>query len=325
MADTNPSGSEALNVSTAAEAFLGLMGDDEGADSQPELEQDSEEVTVDETDESDDSDESQEYEDEDEDESDEPKPEPTRYKVKAAGEEVEVELDELIAGYQRSKDYTQKSQTLAEARKSLETQQAQVAEIQKEREAYSQRLTAIDNFLAKQEVSRENIAEMKETDPIGYAIATAEQYERDKQREAVRVEQAGIAEKQRSDHSAGLQAHLQRESQLLTEAIPEMAGEGGNKLKQEVMAYAKTKGYTDEQIGKLYDHRAVVALHGAMKWEALQKSKPEAMKRVQAAPKTLKAGTAPPSTTGQRDKQTLARLKQSGRIQDAAAAFERFL
>jgi hypothetical protein len=32
MDDTNPSGSEPLNVNSAASAFLGLMGDDSGAD-----------------------------------------------------------------------------------------------------------------------------------------------------------------------------------------------------------------------------------------------------------------------------------------------------
>jgi len=122
MDDTNPSGSEPLNVNSAASAFLGLMGDDSGADEgQPAGE------PVDENDdvvEASDEDSEVEYtdeSDEDVEEAVDAEPEPQKFKVKAAGEEVEVDLDELISGYQRSKDYTQKSQALADQRKEIES------------------------------------------------------------------------------------------------------------------------------------------------------------------------------------------------------------
>ncbi len=76
-----------------------LVGTTEG---QPEYQQETDEV---------------EYSEE----SDEPKP---RYKVKASGEEVEVELDELIKGYQQGTDYTKKSQALAEQRKAIEAERS---------------------------------------------------------------------------------------------------------------------------------------------------------------------------------------------------------
>ena len=92
MENTNPTGSESLDVNQAASAFEGLMGDSEEADNS-QAEGQTEELQ--ETDEV-------EYSEEDE----QPKP---RYKVKASGEEVEVELDELIKGYQQGTDYTKKS------------------------------------------------------------------------------------------------------------------------------------------------------------------------------------------------------------------------
>jgi len=138
MDDTNPSGSEPLNVNSAASAFLGLMGDDSGADEgQPAGE------PVDENDdvvEASDEDSEVEYTnelDEDVEEAVDAEPEPQKFKVKAAGEEVEVDLDELISGYQRSKDYTQKSQALADQRKEIEAERAKVSEVQKEREVYA--------------------------------------------------------------------------------------------------------------------------------------------------------------------------------------------
>jgi len=113
MENTNPSGSESLSVNQAANAFLGLMGSDDGAEQgQPEEQSEELEATGEvESEESEYSDESEPVE--------EVKP---RYKAKVGGEEVEVELDELINGYQRSKDYTQKSQALAEQRKAIDAE-----------------------------------------------------------------------------------------------------------------------------------------------------------------------------------------------------------
>jgi hypothetical protein len=62
-----------------------------------------------------------------------------------------------------------------------------------------------------------------------------------------------------------------------------------------------------------------------MKFEQLQKGKPETMKKVQQAPKMLKPGTSAPSTKSSQDKQVMQRLRQTGKVRDAAAAFERFL
>jgi hypothetical protein len=62
-----------------------------------------------------------------------------------------------------------------------------------------------------------------------------------------------------------------------------------------------------------------------MKFEQLQKGKPETLKKVQQAPKMLKPGTSTPSTKSSQEKQVMQRLRQSGKVRDAAAAFERFL
>jgi hypothetical protein len=156
MENTNPNGSESLDVNQAASAFEGLMGDSEEADNsqaevQPEYQQETDEV---------------EYSEE----SDEPKP---RYKVKASGEEVEVELDELIKGYQQGTDYTKKSQALAEQRKAIEAERSHLEYVKQERQAYAQKLQALDSFLTQQHQGVD-LEVLKETDPIGYAVAVAE-------------------------------------------------------------------------------------------------------------------------------------------------------
>ena len=306
MENTNPQGSESLDVNQAASAFESLMGDSEEAE-EGQAEGQSEEVeTNDEV----------EYSEEEE----QPKP---RYKVKASGEEVEVELDELIKGYQQGADYTKKSQALAEQRKAIEAERQHLEYVKQERQAYAQKLQALDSFLSQQNQGV-NLDVLKETDPIGYAVAVAEQSQREKQLAVVRNEQQRLAQQQQSEQQASLQNHLRQESEKLTSLIPELATPQGDAVRKQIRDYAKSVGWTDQELSQLYDSRAVLTLYNGMKYAQLQKSKPEVTKKLQAAPKMMRSGTSAPPTKSSQDKNAMQRLRQTGKVTDAAKAFERF-
>ena len=306
MENTNPQGSESLDVNQAASAFESLMGDSEEAE-QGQAEEQTEEVeTSDEV----------EYSEE----SEEPKP---RYKVKASGEEVEVELDELIKGYQQGADYTKKSQALAEQRKAIEAERGHLEQVKQERQAYAQKLQALDSFLSQQNQGV-NLDVLKETDPIGYAVAVAEQSQREKQLAVVRNEQQRLAQQQQSEQQTSLQNHLRQESEKLTSLIPELATPQGDAVRKQIRDYAKSIGWSDQELSQLYDSRAVVTLYNGMKYQQLQKSKPEVNKKLQAAPKMMRSGTSAPPTKSSSDKQAMQRLRETGKVSDAAKAFERF-
>jgi hypothetical protein len=310
MENTNPQGSESLNVNQAASAFESLMGDSDEAsqgqsDGQPEELEASDEVE-------------QEYEEESEETA--PKP---RFKVKAAGEEIEVDEEELIKGYQQGADYTKKSQALAEQRKALEAERSHLEYVKQERQAYAQKLQALDSFLSQQDRGV-NLEYLKETDPIGYAVAVADQNQREKQLAVVRNEQHRIAQQQQSEHQASLQSHLRQESEKLTSLIPELATAQGDAVRKQIRDYAKSVGWSDQELSQLYDSRAVLTLYNGMKYQQLQKSKPEVNKKLQAAPKMMRSGTSAPPTKSSQDKQVMQRLRDTGKVTDAAKAFERF-
>jgi hypothetical protein len=307
MENTNPQGSESLDVNQAASAFEGMMGDSDEAEQgqsegQPEYQQETDEV---------------EYSEEEE----QPKP---RYKVKASGEEVEVELDELIKGYQQGTDYTKKSQALAEQRKAIEAERNHLEYVKQERQAYAQKLQALDSFLMQQHRGVD-LDVLKETDPIGYAVAVAEQSQREKQLAVVRNEQQRIAQQQHAEQQSSLQHHLRNESEKLASLIPELATPQGDAVRRQIRDYAKSVGWTDQELGSVYDSRAVHTLYKAMKYEQLQKSKPELNKKLLAAPKMMRSGSSAPVTRGSQDKQAMQRLRETGKVSDAAKAFERFL
>ena len=310
MENTNPQGSESLDVNQAASAFMGLMGDSDEAE-QGQSEEQTEELQA--SDEAD-----AEYSEEEEIE--QPKP---KYKVKAAGEEIEVDEEELIKGYQQGVDYTKKSQALAEQRKAVEAERQHLEYVKQERQAYAQKLQALDSFLTQQNQGVD-LDVLKETDPIGYAVAVAEQNQREKQLAVVRAEQQRIAQQQQAEQQASLQNHLRQESEKLVGLIPELATPQGDAIRKQIRDYAKSVGWTDQELSSVYDSRAVVSLYKAMKYEQLQKSKPEVTKKLQAAPKMMRSGTSAPPTKSSQDKQVMQRLRETGKVQDAAKAFERF-
>ena len=316
--NTTPEGSGELTVEGAANAFLGLMGGDEGSEKeQPELQAEANESEA----------ESDEVESEvEQDEDVEEAEEPQRFRVKAAGEEHEVTLDELIKSYQLGTDYTKKSQAVAEERKAVEAERQAVQEAKALRDQYAQRLEMMEQMLKPQDET-ENLAYLKETDPIGYSVKVAEMVERDKQLNAVRAERERIAQQQEQERQQQLQQYVAEESQKLVAAVPEFADPAkGETLRKNIREFGKSLGFSDQELAGVYDSRAVLTLYKAMQYDKLVASKPEVTKKVAQAPKVIKPGVSQPRDSNAEEvKKLKARAKQSGRIADAASVFERFI
>lgn len=324
--NTNPQGS--VSVNEAASAFLSLMDSPtEEAQAQPEVDQQepqSEEVEYSAEDSSEDyTDESAEETEAEEEVAEEPQ----RFKVKVDNEEIEVTLEELQQGYSRTKDYTKKTQALAETRKAVEAERARIEEARQLRDTYAQRLEVIEQML-NQPADNENLAELKESDPIGYAIKVAERAEKEKQLQAVQAEKQRIAQQQQAEQQEYLKKHLASEAEKLKEWIPEFKDEvKADIARKEIKAYAKSIGFSDQELANVYDARAVQTLYKAMQYEKLMKGKTVATKKVTEAPKTLKAGASQPQGTSEQEaiKKQFQKLRQSGKKQDAAKLFEKFI
>ena len=326
MSDTGsmtPEGNTQLDVGGAANAILGLMGNEEGSEQeQPESQSESNDSEAEsEHIEAQAEDESEVEQDEGEDEQEEP----AKYRVKAAGEEREVTLDELIKSYQLGTDYTKKSQAVAEERKVVEAERQRIEEAKYLRDQYAERLQVIEQML-NQQPETENLDYLKETDPIGYAVKVAELSQREKQLAQVRAEQARIAEQQQREQQEQLGQVVQAESRKLAEVIPEYADpQKGETLRRELREFGIKAGFSDQELANVYDSRAVLTLYKAMQYDKLQSAKPGITKKVNEAPKVMKSGVSQPRDSSDEMKKLKARAKQTGRVADAARAFERFL
>jgi hypothetical protein len=322
------SGSGTLTVSQAANAFEGLMDTPANSSEQRAGELEAEQVLEQEAEPQQETEQVEEVvEDDAEVQEDDGQEDEPSYVVKAAGEEKEVPLSELIKGYQLGADYTKKTTEVAEQRKLVEAERGAIEEAKYARDSYAQRLQAIDQFLTSQ-MPQEDLASLKENDPIGYAVKVAELSEKKEQLQAIRAEQARIAQEQQSENARAMSDRVAQEASKLAQVLPEFSDPAkGDNVRKEIRNYGKTLGFTDEELSQVYDSRHVLTLHKAMMYDKLQKSKPAITKKVNEAPRMLRAGTS--GGTKQSQEQTLqkqkSQLRTSGKVRDAAALFEQLL
>ena len=313
--NTTPQGSGELTVEGAANAFLSMMDREDGSEKeQPESASEANE-----------SDAESDYESEVEQEDDGEEQEQPTYLVKAAGEEREVTLDELIKSYQLGTDYTKKSQAVAEERKAVESERQAVQEAKQLRDTYAQRLEMIEQMLQPQQ--EENLEYLKETDPIGYSVKVAEMVQKEKQLAAVQAERSRIHQQQEQDRQMQMQSVVAEEMQKLSSAIPEFTDPAkGEAIRNDIRAFGKQLGFSDNELAAVYDSRAVLTLYKAMQYDKLVASKPAITKKVNEAPKAIKPGVSKPRDSNAEETRKLkARAKSSGSIRDAASVFERFI
>jgi hypothetical protein len=315
MEDTNPQGSAKTVDDAAAQIFGMLEPEQPEGQAEAQAEEVTEEYEA----------QAEESEDELSEEVQEEVQEPQRFRVKVDNEELEVDLDELIKGYSRTSDYTKKTQSLAEQRKAVESERTKIDEAAKLRDTYAQRLQVIEQMLTQ---PTEDLTALKDNDPVGYAIKVAENMEREKQLQAVRAERESVQARQVAENQERLKSHIAQEAERLRSAIPDFSDEvKGEVIRKEIRDYAKSVGWSDQELSQVYDHRAVLTLYRAMQFDKLQKSKPAVQKRVAEAPKSLTPGVGSPrlDKDGEMVKKLTKQLKQTGRPRDAAKLFERFL
>jgi hypothetical protein len=244
-------------------------------------------------------------------------------KLKFGDEEIEVDEDEAYNGYLRQKDYTRKTQLTAEQRKKAE---AEAEAARKSRDEYAGQLETLSQVMDSWVPKEPNWGELAhKLTPEEYTKAHAEYQTFQKNRQAVEAERKRVADEQQADWKKRTEERLASEGEKLLTALPEWQDESVRTKEQaELRGWLKGKGLTEDEVNSIYDHRAVVAWRNAMRYETLQQQKPE-VKEIKPKTKTAIPGSsspAKPATDRQRD---LARLKKSGKMDDAARAFSHFV
>jgi len=245
-----------------------------------------------------------------------------RYTITRDGKELQVTLKEALAGYQRQEDYTRKTQEIADAKKAFDED---LAAVRAHREQYAGVLKTLQERLGSedQEPTAEQWNTLQAEEPERYAVEWANYQRRKEQREAVKAEKDRVAEETRLDRVKQAQEFVKGERVKLLDKLPAWkdpkAYEKGMTVNRE---YAMSSlGFSEAEVNAAYDHRFVVAIDKARRFDALMAKQSAAKRKLAAAPDMPAPGARVPATSRRQAERDAAekRLNKTGRAEDAAA------
>ncbi len=267
-----------------------------------------------------------EYEEEVEEEQtdvEEEAPQLQTFTVKVDGQEVEVTQEELINGYSRQQDYTRKTQELSQQRKTIEQQQAELAQ----RDAiYSQLLPKMEAQLKGELANEPDWENLYSDDPVGYVREKQLWDEKKEKLQAVSAEQQRLQQEALVKQQQQIQQFVEYGNKRLLEIIPEWQNpEIAAKEKLAIRDYAiNNLEYSEQEVEQVYDYRALLGLRNA--WLNSKTVEATKKKPTQKAPaRVARPGTTNRPKTTAPVKKAKQKLATTGKIQDAAKVFEQII
>lgn len=225
---------------------------------------------------------------------------------------VPKELKDMVLMH---KDYTQKTQAVAEQRRAVEErahaleqrEQALGASFEKAVE-----FREVQNKLAKFEALDWNA--LVDADPVQAQKLTIayQQLQREAQAKYAELQQSHAQVQQLTEHQR--QQMLAEAEQDLRARLPDFGPQTAEQIRKTAQEHYGLKA---EELDGLIDARHVHILHDAMKWRELQAKQPQAMRKVAEAAPAIK-----PQAAQQKPRTNQAaydRLKKNGRVEDLAA------
>lgn len=247
--------------------------------------------------------------------------------IEVDGEEKTIE--ELRSGFLRQKDYTRKTQELAESRKAVE---AKDQEIERERAEYAQLLPAMAERIQQAAEQEPDWDTLYDTDPVMAAKAERqwrkEQEARTAQLQAVQAEQQRMQQIAAQKQEQMQQSYLEQQRHILPDIIPEWRDKKVAATEAtQIRDFLLGEGFSEQDVSGMSNATLVKLARKAMLYDRGETRANE----VKAKPKkprtkTLKSGSRasqPKRTSAAQEAQNRAR--KTGRVTDAAAAIKALL
>lgn len=335
MSDNNETASQDP-TEKAESIFLDMLTPEEEKQAEPEQETEQEESV--ETEEETEVEAEAETEEEIEEEADERseedevedqgEEEPQVFTVNVNGENLEVDLDELKAGYSRQKDYTKKTQEVAEQRKLAEQQMqefnAKNLELSEERALYNDLLPKMQMMIKNNLRQEPNWQQLIDQDPQEYLRQKEEWNKTGETLKFVENEMNRLKQEQELESQEALRSQAIEGQKLIDEKIPEWKdNELAKKEAESMMAYAKGLGFTQEELSQIYDGRLILLLRDA--WSHSKVKKAVKTKPKEAPARISKPGNSNKIKSNTPLKNAKSKLRKSGSVSDAAKVFEQLL
>jgi hypothetical protein len=214
----------------------------------------------------------------------------------------------------RSKDYTQKTQELAELRKqaavSVQHQQA-VAQFQQAVAGEQAELARLHGDLAKYKA-------------LNWGDLDVETYIKARHQMDTLKERAGEVEQAIGRKAQAFQQYRQQQVQEVTQSattyLKQTIPSWGPDAQAAARQQAQEVGYSEAEMAEVFDPRFVRLAWKAAQFDKLQASKPAAVEKAKAAPPVIKPGASQGASVAKeaKYKEQRERLRKSGDFRDAA-------
>ena len=250
------------------------------------------------------------------------------YSLTVNGENVEVTLDELKKGYSRQSDYTRKTEKLSQDRKSVEELKNENTRLNEEakikRDQYEKQLQVLSEQLRATE-PQVDMERLYQEDPAEFVKQKAEQDRRKELQVAAQQEQGRIRQEKQQESEKVYSQYLENERKLLADKLPIYSDKDkGPQFVKNLTDYAKSIGYTDQEIAMLVDHRAVLMLANAYRYDKLKQAnlKNKKVTKVSKVVSSSSPKVQDDDEVAKRLKSKKANLRRTGKVQDAASVLQ---
>ena len=240
------------------------------------------------------------------------------HQVIVNGEKIDVDLEELKAGYQKDADYRRKTEEIAIEKRELKSAEDRL------KNQYSTKIDNLNSLVATLNAEINNDMNSKELDALWDEDPTeAARVDRKIQKRKQTIQQA--QQKLRDHQNSQFQEILREEQKKLHLKHPELADPiKGTSVKSNIMNYLSSKGFSNEDVARIYDSRYFDVIMDGMKANA---TKPNLVSKKVKPSKFVKSGvkSTKEDMDGQSRLNKIKTLRKSGSTKDATELLMRYL
>ncbi len=234
------------------------------------------------------------------------------------GEKIDVDLEELKAGYQKDADYRRKTEEIAIEKRELKAEEDRL------KNQYSTKMEDLNSLVVTLNAEINNDMNSKELDALWEEDPTeAAKVDRRIQKRKQTIQQA--QHKLREHQQSQFQELLKEEQKKLHLKHPEIADPiKGATVKNNIMSYLNSKGFTNDDVSRIYDSRYFDVIMDGMKANA---TKPNLVSKKVKPNAVVKSGVkaTKEDLNNQSRLKKMNALKKSGSAKDATDLLMRYL
>ncbi len=207
------------------------------------------------------------------------------HQVIVNGEKIDVDLEELKAGYQKDADYRRKTEEIAIEKRELKSEEDRL------KNQYSTKMDDLNSLVVTLNAEINNDMSSKELDALWDEDPTeAAKIDRRIQKRKQTIQQA--QQKLREHQQTQFQEILREEQKKLHLKHPEIADPiKGATVKSNIMNYLSSKGFSNEDVARIYDSRYFDVIMDGMNFNKSKSVKPGLVSKKVKPTKFVKSGT----------------------------------